>query len=543
MTACTQNTLVCEANLSNYLNGSLGLAKSFKFTEAIIRWITRVSRPDMRSVPLEGALFKGPFGVQVLLNPASADNNQEEPHSDQIEHDLLEWDPLWPAIAGDSATFDGLYDVPGSSGNATILDPLLDVMNDPQSLLPPSLGTDLDELIYQPTSLSLAPVLPSLEVSGNKKIPPQAAKLLRYFKVNVISLSFPLKNRRQCPWQALSIHHTTSHTRMSLFYSLLAASCLHKYARDQSADDLEISAKWFKETAKQHLELALNEEALGPKQAKYKEILIAVLSMVMLSIFNGENSSAQASLVDAEYLIRIRDLPKQHKSLKVRSLHHIYTFLRIMAESTCGCALQDICPDRPSTSLLAIEPSPEFLRSFRLADVIRVANEQELLHRDGPTVDARIAVELKRRASMLEQYILSWDQSPEFKSNDPTTIKDGPDTAIDQNLTATHFMMKAMHQALILFYYRRVAKISALILQDTVRNCLNFLNRYDKARVEESENVPSYTPDTAFLWPGFVAACEALDPELASDLLGPFFCSCGDCATEIQSPNFPLKQL
>ncbi|EAA58104.1 hypothetical protein AN6129.2 [Aspergillus nidulans FGSC A4] len=507
--------------------------------------LARLENGSANALRLEGAIFKGPFGVQVLPNPASANNNQDEPHSDQIEHDLLEWDPLWPAIAGDSATFDGLYDVPGSSGNATILDPVLDVMNDRQSLLPPSLGTDLDELIYQPTSLSLAPIVPSLEVSRNKNIPPQAAELLRYFKVNVISLSFPLKNRRQCPWQAvhlpaaisafaeLSIHHTTSHTRMSLFYSLLAASCLNK----------------------QHLDLALNEEVLGPKRAKYKEILTAVLSMVMLSIFKEESSSAQAFLVDAEHLIRIRGLPKQHKSLKVRSLYHIYTFLRIMAESTCGYALQDIFPDRPSSSLLAIEPSPESLRSFRLADVIRVANEQELLHRDGPTVDARIAVELKRRASMLEQYILSWEQSPEFKPNDPTTITNGLDTAIDQNLTATHFMIKAMHQALILFYYRRVANISALILQDTVRNCLNFLNRYDKARVEESRNEPCYTPNTAFLWPGFVAACEALEPDMQSGLLewlvvtghrtslGPFFCSCGDCATEIQSGNFPLKQL
>jgi arginine metabolism regulation protein II len=181
-----------------------------------------------------------------------------------------------------------------------------------------------------------------------------------------------------------------------------------------------------------------------------------------------------------------------------------------------------------------------------LSQVIRVANEQELLHRDGPTVDARIAVELKRRASMLEQYILSWEQSPEFKPNDPTTITNGLDTAIDQNLTATHFMIKAMHQALILFYYRRVANISALILQDTVRNCLNFLNRYDKARVEESRNEPCYTPNTAFLWPGFVAACEALEPDMQSGLLewlvvtghrtslGPFFCSCGDCAVRLE---------
>lgn len=234
-----------------------------------------------------------------------------------------------------------------------------------------------------------------------------------------------------------------------------------------------------------------------------------------------------------------------------------------MAESTCGCALLDICPDRPSASLLSIEPSADSLRSFRVANdvldaeiditlakgnkigyndihlevmgqwddtlfpdiygipeslmtllsqVIRLANEQELLHRGGPTVDARIAGELKRRASLLEQYILSWEQPPRSKS---ATVMGGQDTATGQNQTASHFMVQAMHQALILFYYRRVPNISALILQDTVRNCLDFLARYDTARLEESVA----QSDSAILWPGFVAACEALDPELQTGLL------------------------
>jgi arginine metabolism regulation protein II len=154
---------------------------------------------------------------------------------------------------------------------------------------------------------------------------------------------------------------------------------------------------------------------------------------------------------------------------------------------------------------------PESLMSL-LSQVIRLANEQELLHRGGPTVDARIAGELKRRASLLEQYILSWEQSPRSKS---VTVKGGQDTAIGQNQPASHFMVQAMHQALILFYYRRVPNISALILQDTVRKCLDFLTQYDTACLEESVA----QSDSAILWPGFVAACEALDPELQTSLL------------------------
>ena len=226
-----------------------------------------------------------------------------------------------------------------------------------------------------------------------------------------------------------------------------------------------------------------------------------------------------------------------------------------MAESTCGCALLDICPDRPSSSLLTIgDSSPISLRSFRVArdsldaeinmaleksnkiglndihlevmghwkdtlfpdiygipeslmtllsQVIRLANEQELLHR-GPTVDMRVAEELKRRASTLEQYILSWEppsSSPPSLTVNHSVIDDG------QTPPPPYFMMRAMHQALILFYYRRVPNISALILQDTVRKCLDFLVRSEASH------------DTTILWPGFVAACEALDADLQRGLL------------------------
>ena len=520
------------------------------------------------SCDLERDSFQGPFGVLKVV--ASEENSRDESQPDWTELSQMDFGILWDSL---DATGSGLYGLTGGSEDALQADPLLDV--DIQNLLP--------------GSLSLTPN-PSLPLSESKHIPPLAPDLLRYFKENVVSLSFPLKNRRKCPWQTihlpsvmstfaeLSIDQTASHTRLSLFYSLLAASCLHMYSRNQSAVEVNTSGKKFKEIAKQHLEFALNEEVLGSKQAKYKEILMAVLSMVMLSVwfpgrdshsmplmrkiqvFHGEDSNAQAFLVDAEYLIRIRGLLKPHKSVKVRSLHHVYTYLRIMAESTCGCALLDICPDRPSSSLLTIgDSSPISLRSFRVArdsldaeinmaleksnkighndihlevmghwkdtlfpdiygipeslmtllsQVIRLANEQELLHR-GPTVDMRVAGELKRRASTLEQYILSWEPPP---SSSPSSLTVNHSAIEDGQAAAAaapplYFMMRAMHQALILFYYRRVPNISALILQDTVRKCLDFLVRSDASH------------DTTILWPGFVAACEALDPDLQHGLL------------------------
>lgn len=251
-------------------------------------------------VRLEGDLFRGPFGILVLSTNGCADNNQAEPQSDQFDRNPFEWDDFWPAITDDTAIFDGLHNVPSGSCDVIIPERFLDIdtlTSDAQSLLRPLIDPHSDEVTYQSPSSSLTPVFPTFDVSsGRPIIPPETPDLMRYFKENVISLSFPLRNCRYCPWQTvhlpgamsafaeLSINHTTSHTRLSLFYSLLAASCLHKYTHDHSAGDLHISAKRFKETAKQHLEVALNQEVVGSKQAKYKEILMAVLSMVMLSV-------------------------------------------------------------------------------------------------------------------------------------------------------------------------------------------------------------------------------------------------------------------
>lgn len=218
--------------------------------------------------------FRGPFGVLKVV--PSEETSRDESQPDWAELSQMDFGILWDSL---DTTGSGLYGLTGGSEDAPQADPLLDV--DIQNLLP--------------GSLSLTPS-PSLPLSESKHIPPLAPDLLRYFKDNVVSLSFPLKNCRKCPWQAihlpsamstfaeLSIYQAASHTRLSLFYSLLAASCLHMYARDQSAVEVDVSGKRFKEMAKQHLESALNEEVLGSKRAKYKEILMAVLSMVMLSV-------------------------------------------------------------------------------------------------------------------------------------------------------------------------------------------------------------------------------------------------------------------
>merc|ERR1712093_428824 len=69
-------------------------------------------------------------------------------------------------------------------------------------------------------------------------------------------------------------------------------------------------------------------------RGKYKEVLMSMLSMVTIGVFSGDMQDSQAYLTESESLIRTFGLPKPVKSLKISKLHHIFSYLRIIHEST-----------------------------------------------------------------------------------------------------------------------------------------------------------------------------------------------------------------
>lgn len=270
-------------------------------------------------------------------------------------------------------------------------------------------------------------------------------------------------------------------------------------------------------------------------------------------------NNAQKLLVEAECLIRGRGFSKAEKSPKVRILHHIYTWLRILAESTCGCALVSVCPARPNSSLISDGELTHTLRSFRLpnaatlteldmgvektdsvgyqdihlevmgtwsnslfhvmygvpeslmgllSQAIRLANEQELLTRD-TLVDVEVVTNLNKRTKILEHHILSWDKKQQPLPISPHFGDSESDSPTPEAFCYNAF---AMHQGLILFYYRRVHNINALILQETVQKALRFIEQACSSNKREEHN-------SSLLWPCFIAACEAVEKSLQVRLL------------------------
>ncbi|KAI9931696.1 hypothetical protein MW887_010273 [Aspergillus wentii] len=505
-------------------------------------------------------LFHGPFGVLDLMQ----DNRPPTPQHEALEHGHSpRREDVEDCLAAE-------IDLAGPEADLGYMP----VNRQPLGLTPPATErTDEDEDI-RPLQPRLSPTLsapPPHPRLSPPDVPPQAPELLRHFKDHVISFSYPLRGNPNCPWHnihlptamatyaELLVSQRASHTGLSLFHSLLAASCLHRSMRSRDSSDYDTLRASTQRIASQHLYVALEEEATGRNPVEYKELLMAILSMVFLEISSGLYNNAQKLLLEAECLIRRRGLPESRKSSRVRALHHVYTWTRIMSESTCGCALVSVCPARPSSSLLSDGASKRTLRSFRLSDAasltdldtrieknnavghqdihlevmglwndtlfpdmygvpesligllsqaIRLANEQELLYRD-PVADPDLVVNLSKRTKTLEYQILSWDKRQPSLPFSPCSS--GAESDSGSRLTACYNSF-AMHQSLILFYYRRVHNVNAFILQETVQKAIRFIEQACSSNQKEEYN-------SSLIWPCFIAACEAIDSTLQARFL------------------------
>ena len=127
-----------------------------------------------------------------------------------------------------------------------------------------------------------------------------------------------------------------------------------------------------------------------------------------------------------------------------------------------------------------------------LSQVIRLANEKEVFDQNS-TEKTLTLNEFFSRATVLETCINQWNRSDSW-----------PDDEEHRILGHYH---RALHHALGIYFYRRIYNVSAVILQTEVNHVLNALLQYE----EEDSRPTRYT--SGIVWPGFIAACEALDLE------------------------------
>ncbi|KAF4983657.1 hypothetical protein FDECE_17253 [Fusarium decemcellulare] len=401
---------------------------------------------------------------------------------------------------------------------------------------------------------------------GHFGLPEEAEPLLRYYRKHIAGERTAMQAKRKSPWDIiflpcaletfaeLSLWNEASHTRSTIFYTLLAHSALQLHKSNKptsfSCDWREIGLRNH-ERAQYHLRNALQHEMFGPRQANYKELLMAILGMAMTSMYNGAHAF-RVFLLDAERLIRLRGLIN-HNPFKTRLLHHMYTHLRVIAESIslCGEPLPHSSDEVNEHSLtqgrtfrisedalnIGLDPAqeksdemgyndihleiqgrwnqtlypviygiPESLMTL-LSQTVSLSNEKtrlETVARCNPGV----SVALAKHTKTLENRIWAWSLALDpLGPPKPARMPLG----VDQDLSAhpqVRSMALAIHQALIIYFYRRVYDMNAMILQDLVKKTLDFLEPCLNELIDDQDFA------TSLAWPAFVAACEAVSPDL-----------------------------
>ena len=494
-----------------------------------------------------------PCGIQDILNPSCS---------------LLITEP-------DPSSLDLLDDV------------LADVDNDKDLSLDLSYNTNTD------VSVSFGLHMPQHGFGADDfqtSISTHAHFLLEHYKSQMGKLFSPLRARKS-PWSILhfpralsalaelSVFKTTKHAHTSLLYSVLAVSAfnwdnIHRDQRDGTTYWRHVG-EGFLRGAKRELEWTCETELAGEKSSKYKDILMAILTMVTISVVTGQQEEARSYLLNAEMFIGFRGTAKTNKSKKVKLLHSIYLFLRVIEESTYiyppEKQQQRIAPlASPSLPLdgmrfpslrthslylgrdldahigmdfefgLFGEPDnsgyfkdiygfPQELISF-ISRATFLANEMAALRTRYPELS--ITSDLEHGCTQLEADICAWtDQSSSSSSSGSSTVEglDDPISAFANRAIMAH-LIAAFHCATIIFFYRRVRGLHALILQPWVDKTLAHLHEF------EHEQRRFSLINCGIVWPGFVAGAEALSP----DLQAGFHTHLRSCAALSGMRNFDL---
>ncbi|KAJ5413718.1 fungal-specific transcription factor domain-containing protein [Penicillium cosmopolitanum] len=428
----------------------------------------------------------------------------------------------------------------------------------------------------------------SLNIENDLEAPvsPTTHFLLRHYRAQAGKLFSPRRVHKS-PWDImhlprvlsifseLSVFNKSTHAETALFYGTLAVSAFNfdrlGLEQDGSSDYWWVFGERLRHKAKVELGRSFDTEISGGGKSKYKDILMAILTMVTISVVNGQQAEARSFLLNADMFICLRGIPKVNKSRKVKLLHQIYLFLRIIEESTyvfpqetqqrlsfslphnkmkfpslrthslhvgrdldehCGGDLElglfgapgDEDCQQNSTLFGQIYGIPETLLSFisrisSLADEIGNLNNQS----KGLTMTD----ELERRCRNLENEICSW-------SSDRDSVGDNIDDPISMSANRAFIphLVVALHSAVIIFFYRRVRKLNSFLLQSYAEKAIVAIERAEKVKLGFS------VVNTGIVWPVFIAAAETMNPDLqlrSSKLLR-------DCAKTSGLRNFDVAE-
>ncbi|KAK5936539.1 hypothetical protein PMZ80_011226 [Knufia obscura] len=400
----------------------------------------------------------------------------------------------------------------------------------------------------------------------------EAPTLVKHFSDHVVAAIAALPFNTKSPYKVLNVAaavqtladimylgRAVKHANAANLYSLLACSAYH-IAMNPSGSDITNAMYWndiaFRagQRAKEHLQKSLQTELQGPNKAKYKDQLMALMSTLTYSIIAGNQRDARCYMIDAERLLRVRGLAKRQISRRARILHHMYTWARIVGESTYVLH-EDKAASAPIIHMPRIPyaPQPEAGHNARLDDFLRIEQGEDHEEPDmAEQKDKEVGlhdIHLQDPRQHPDSMYLQIYGLPETwlsllsQTTRLANIKDmlKPDSSMQRSLSKrttrledmvctfasnhnslpaeltttlppTQYMIRALNSALVIFFYRRIRDVNAWILQSHIDDVINALRHFDLSLGQMN----LHGPGTA--WPAFIAGCEA-SPGTRRDVL------------------------
>ncbi|KAJ5931049.1 fungal-specific transcription factor domain-containing protein [Penicillium verhagenii] len=421
--------------------------------------------------------------------------------------------------------------------------------------------------------------LPALECTmGNSNALLEANVLLRHFDEHVVPQITWVPMTQKSPLRILNIPAAMitldqliymkqipiKHANLSNLYAILACASYHLSIHPDFVPD-KSSQYWDKITisshseAKSHLDLSLKLELKGRTKAKYKDQLMAMLSLTTYAVLTQNQTEARYHLINIEFLIRSRGLVKKRLSRRARLLHHQYTWIRILSESTL--VIHNKIPhstpceafwshhlNSEETNILALRHGslPQRDGNYELDDFLRIEpneSDSDLKVGDQKDVECNLGdihlVDSRNYPDEQHSTINGISETWLGLLSQTTRLANVLDQINNKSCTmsaerqlALHrrsnylegmicsftsrrmlpgdgkpkfHMTRALNAALVIYFYRRVRQVNPCILQGYVSQIIQELHRWDAALAQNGLNGPG----TA--WPAFMGGCEATE--------------------------------
>ncbi|KAL2829360.1 fungal-specific transcription factor domain-containing protein [Aspergillus pseudoustus] len=416
--------------------------------------------------------------------------------------------------------------------------------------------------------------------SPHPAVPPNISDLLQHYSTHILRFLTPFRHTKT-PWHimfiplakqcvaALTLGERPDHADLCAFYSILALSAFSLAGISQSPILIQ-EGQTYDQRARQHCRLMLDTAYDIPKTAKYKSTLIALLSIIQVSLCLTGYEAADYYFLETEKFIRFRGLNRT-KSRKVRLLHHCYAYSRIFHESIYiggqpsghrrqilraieSSELVAYSSDRPSFRLskwtdlskemakvkskevgendLHIElpgtwPPTLYPEIFGLSEpwlfllslIVRLGKEKDAATARPDQAQTPIPLsEFLARAKTIETFIQYLHRQREAEHRSAAHGHEHRHA----DICTLHCIRDAAAYAVEILFYRRIYDLDASLLQGKVKFVHDCLVRCSPGEQEEDEegghaSSPGIRQGrglAGLIWPAFIAACEAEDPAM-----------------------------